>query len=503
MDLEKEIRKSLGYEGNSKTVFAPYDGKEIATVPVADESTIDKKINQLHSSEERSLTERVEAIKDYSAAILEDLDKYAEIAAQESGIPYSFMKFRLGAALGKEPTKYAKSVFSDNWEDVLDGNWLQTPSENGSAMEQHLPYGVWLNMCPNNDSLGVGYQTRMELLLAGNKVIDKPGSRVPVAHILSLGKVKEIMPEYVDVVAAPGKRISYYSMKNESLAGIMLTGESRHGRAVASEAAKNNIQFRGEFEGSNVQLALADFNPEVAGKLSVEGSCAFNGIACANAHVASIERSYKDFRDAAIETGHFYNSHIGDPTNERTLIGPLVDSSLAKKDELIIEAAEKYGFEVLAGGEVNDNMVEFTLIEGLPHKLSKSISGRDLGLTPEQTQGLKYSLNNWSIVGPILFISEDFSGTLEHVVNIGQGREGYGLRNTIMSKDKRRMKTIVERLGSSMNVNNIHDYDPTQPWAGSGKSSTLNGHPLIETAMKIKRIKEVDHPNTTIIDNLS
>lgn len=58
---------------------------------------------------------------------------------------------------------------------------------------------------------------------------------------------------------------------------------------------------------------------------------------------------------------------MGDPRNEKTFIGPMIDEDAAKRVESWIKAARKGGAKLLAGGERKGNMLPATLLENVPH----------------------------------------------------------------------------------------------------------------------------------------
>ncbi|GAA3931176.1 aldehyde dehydrogenase family protein [Luteimonas lutimaris] len=58
---------------------------------------------------------------------------------------------------------------------------------------------------------------------------------------------------------------------------------------------------------------------------------------------------------------------MGDPRNEKTFIGPMIDEDAAKRVEAWIKAARKGGAKLLAGGAREGNMLPATLLENVPH----------------------------------------------------------------------------------------------------------------------------------------
>jgi len=58
---------------------------------------------------------------------------------------------------------------------------------------------------------------------------------------------------------------------------------------------------------------------------------------------------------------------MGDPRNEKTFIGPVIDEAAARRIESWIDAARKGGAKLLAGGARKGNMLPATLLENVPH----------------------------------------------------------------------------------------------------------------------------------------
>ncbi len=57
----------------------------------------------------------------------------------------------------------------------------------------------------------------------------------------------------------------------------------------------------------------------------------------------------------------------GDPKDEKTFIGPMIDEDAAKRVEAWIAAAKQGGAKVLAGGKRDGNMLPAALLEDVPH----------------------------------------------------------------------------------------------------------------------------------------
>ena len=484
-NLQRLINEALGYQsvGEPKSILSPYNGVKIADVPQVDREIIFKKIDALATGPKLSLKERIDAINEYRDLIRKNLQKYAKVASAESGIPVIDMSYRI-ARVDRDPSEYARNMFGEKWRDLLDNKWVEKPSKMGKVYRRIIPHGVYLNMSPNNDSVGVFLQTFLDLFLSGNKTVSKPGSAVPVAHTIVAGEIQKIIPEYLNIISGPGSRVPYIAIENENLDGIVFTGESRHGRLVNSAAAAKGVKFFGEYEGCNAQLVCKDYDIEKAALYCAHGARAFNGIACANAPHVSVEdgSQYKVFRDRIVELGEIFNKTLGkDPTDPNTLLGPLVMDKLADRCEKVINVARENGYEILVGGKRKGKFVEFTVIEGQCYRLAENV----------KEMNLKDMLKRGRIAGPLLFIDNNFSDTIRWLAENGEKREGLALRNNILTNDTERLLRLSEILGSGMNTNNIYYFALEEGWAGRGRSSTLRGEPLIKKVVDYQRVNDV------------
>jgi acyl-CoA reductase-like NAD-dependent aldehyde dehydrogenase len=484
-NIQRLIDEALGYQstGEPKPVYSPYNGVKIADIPQAGRDTIFDKIDALSSTSKISLQKRINVINEYQNLIRKNFQKYAMIASNESGIPIIDMAYRISRT-DRDPSEYARNMFGENWKELLEGNWIEGSSKKGKVYRRILPNSVYLDMSPNNDSVGVFLQTFLELYLSGNKTMSKPGSSLPVAHTILAGEIQKMTPEYLNIITGSGSEIPYIALENENLDGIVFTGESRHGRLVNSAAVAKGVKFFGEFEGSNAQIVCQDYDIDKAALYCAHGARAFNGIACANApHISFEDKSkYKIFKNKIIELGETFNKTLGqDPTSPNTLLGPLVTEKLAERCEKIIDAARENGYEILTGGSRKGNFVDFTVIEGQCYRLAEHIKDEDL----------KDIVKRGRIAGPLLFIDNNFEDTIEWLSVNGRGREGLALRNNILTKDTERLLRLSERLGSAMNTNNIYYFALEEGWAGRCRSSTLRGEPLIKKVIDYQRVNDV------------
>jgi acyl-CoA reductase-like NAD-dependent aldehyde dehydrogenase len=112
----------------------------------------------------------------------------------------------------------------------------------------------------------------------------------------------------------------------------------------------------------------------------------------------------------------------GDPKDEKTFIGPMIDVKEATRLDGWIQAAAASGAKVLCGGKRHGAMLEATLIEGV---------GRDAKLYAEEA------------FGPVAILSkfEDFDAALDEVND-----SKFGLQAGLFTRDLFRMLTAWDRL---------------------------------------------------------
>lgn len=191
-------------------------------------------------------------------------------------------------------------------------------------------------------------------LATGNAVVCKPAPQDPLS-CLELGPVLQEagLPDGLyNVITGSGSGAGEALVAHPDVDMISFTGSTSVGKRIAESAGRSMKRTLMELGGKGAALVLDDADEEIrrAALNSVASTWTFHsGQICTAPTRVLVHRSlYAEFvssleRYAAALT-------IGDPTNERTVVGPLISAAQRDRVEDHLDRAREQGARVAVGG---------------------------------------------------------------------------------------------------------------------------------------------------------
>ncbi len=235
------------------------------------------------------------------------------------------------------------------------------------AYHFHEPLGVVGQIIPWNFPLLMAVWKLAPALAAGNCVVLKPAEQTPMAIMVLMDLVGDILPPGVlNVVNGFGVEAGKPLASNPRIAKIAFTGETTTGRLIMQYAAENIIPCTLELGGKSPNIFfsdVADADDDYFDK-ALEGFTLFalnQGEVCTCPSRALVhEKIYDRFMERAIErTNNVKQGHPLDPT---TMIGAQASNDQMEKILSYIQIGRDEGARVLAGGA--RSILEGELAEG-------------------------------------------------------------------------------------------------------------------------------------------
>lgn len=255
---------------------------------------------------------------------------------------------------------------------------------------------------------------------------------------------------------------------------ISFTGSDRVGRHVAAVAAGLFKRTILELSGNSALVVLEDADLDHAVRAAVYSRFLFQGQVgmAANRILVdrSVEREFTERFTAAVSA-----LTAGDPRDPETRIGPVISAFQAEALTALVDGAIEYGATALVRGRTRGNLVEPTVLTGLPE-------GSPL-LVEE-------------IFGPVaLLLPFDGEDEALHIVNDSP----YGLSGAVHTADAERGVRFARRVtGGMFHVNGptVQD-DPAVAFGGEKSSGMgrLNGEAAVE-AFTTRKWISVQHGRT-------
>jgi acyl-CoA reductase-like NAD-dependent aldehyde dehydrogenase len=232
------------------------------------------------------------------------------------------------------------------------------PMESAQAGEGKLgftirkPIGVVGAISPFNFPCNLVAHKLAPALAAGCPVVLKPASQTPLsALLLAELELEAGLPEgWLNVLVGPASEIGDVLVEDERVKLITFTGSGTVGWKLQERAPRKRVKL--ELGNSTPVVVAADADLDaVAAKLSAN-AFSFAGQSCISVQRIYVERArYDDFVAAFVPKVEALK--IGDPADDDTDLGPVIDEDARTRIRTWIQEAADAGATLLAGGEEN------------------------------------------------------------------------------------------------------------------------------------------------------
>ncbi|MFT3987525.1 aldehyde dehydrogenase [Aestuariivirga sp.] len=235
------------------------------------------------------------------------------------------------------------------------------------AYHFHEPLGVVGQIIPWNFPLLMAVWKLAPALAAGNCVVLKPAEQTPMAIMVLMELIGDLLPPgVINVVNGFGIEAGKPLAQNKRIAKIAFTGETTTGRLIMQYASENIIPLTLELGGKSPNIFFADVmaeNDDFFDK-ALEGFTMFalnQGEVCTCPSRALVQKSiYDKFMEKAL--ARVKKIKQGHPLDPSTMIGAQASNDQLEKILSYFDIGRKEGAKVLAGG--SRNMLEGELKDG-------------------------------------------------------------------------------------------------------------------------------------------
>jgi len=226
------------------------------------------------------------------------------------------------------------------------------------AYHFHEPLGVIGQIIPWNFPLLMAIWKLAPALAAGNCVVLKPAEQTPMAIMVLMELLADILPPgVINVVNGFGIEAGKPLATSKRIAKVAFTGETTTGRLIMQYASENIIPVTLELGGKSPNIFFADVmaeNDDFFDK-ALEGFTMFalnQGEVCTCPSRALVQKSiYDKFMEKALARVAMVKQ--GHPLDPSTMLGAQASNDQLEKILSYIDIGRKEGAKVLAGGERN------------------------------------------------------------------------------------------------------------------------------------------------------
>jgi betaine-aldehyde dehydrogenase len=333
-------------ENGSLNVINPATEESIEEIGASSREDLDRVAEKARQGfkewREVSGLERAELFHEIAANLRGHADELAELMTREGGKPF---------IENRDEVTWTAACFDYYGEIARDNvGYLPAPIEAQQlALVIKEPVGTVACIVPWNYPLLLAAWKVAPALAAGNAVILKPSEETPLATRRMAELIEGLPDGLLQMVYGAGD-VGEALVRHPDVDMVAFTGSQETGRKVGVAAAERLIPANLELGGKDPFIICDDVDIEIAAQGAVWAACLNAGQVC-----TSSERFYvmQNVADDFVEASRSYveSLRVGDPMDERTDIGPMINAKGREKVERHVGEAVQRGAKVIAGGE--------------------------------------------------------------------------------------------------------------------------------------------------------
>jgi aldehyde dehydrogenase (NAD+) len=230
-----------------------------------------------------------------------------------------------------------------------------------SERPRHRMYEQWHPLGPVgvitafNFPVAVWAWNAMIAAVCGDTVIWKPSRKAPLCAVAVQNLCNRAMEAHdargvFCLVIGSDNEIGEALVNDARVPLISATGSTRMGRHVAQAVSKRLGRTLLELGGNNGVIVLPDADLDLALRAVVFGAAGTAGQRCTTTRRLFLHSAITpDFTERLVRA--YRSIRIGDPLEEKTLMGPLIDEEAVEAMQRALERIREQGGEVLYGGK--------------------------------------------------------------------------------------------------------------------------------------------------------
>jgi acyl-CoA reductase-like NAD-dependent aldehyde dehydrogenase len=289
------------------------------------------------------------------------------------------------------------------------------------AFTLRRPIGIVGAISPFNFPLNLVAHKIAPALAAGCAVVLKPASQTPFSALLlaELETEAGLPPGWLNVLVGPASEIGDVLVEDERVRAITFTGSSEVGWKLAERAARKRVNL--ELGNATPVIVEADADLDEAAAKLAANAFSFAGQSCISVQRIYVHRSAYDGLLARF-LPKVESLVVGDPADEATDVGPLIDADARDRVLAWIEEARAGGAEILTGGDLDGELVRPTVIANARPDLNVSCQ---------------------EVFGPVCTVNA--YDTLDEALELANGTR-YGLQAGIFTSNVKTALAAAQRL---------------------------------------------------------
>ena len=335
--------------GDTVEIHSPYDGSVVALVhragPAEIESAIAAAVDAFETTRHLPSWQRAQVLQSISAGITARREELARTIALEAGKPIRTARVEVerAAFTFSIAAEEAKRIYGE----IVPLDWIPG-NDRRVAHVRRVPLGPIAGITPFNFPLNLVAHKVAPALAAGNPIVLRPASQTPVSSL----KLAELVhaagwPRGGFAVVPCSTDTARPLVEDDRIKLLTFTGSPPVGWSLKARAGRKRVTL--ELGGNAAVIVNEDADVEYALERIVFGGFGYAGQTCISVQRVYVHSAlYDDFARELARRAEALQA--GDPLDESTDVGPLIDAGAAERVEEWLGEAVAGGATVLTGG---------------------------------------------------------------------------------------------------------------------------------------------------------
>jgi acyl-CoA reductase-like NAD-dependent aldehyde dehydrogenase len=279
------------------------------------------------------ISQRVAGVRRFTAALAERSHQLATLMAEELGKPVRFGRLEV------QRTVQMLEAIATRVEAAAS----RGASRGDGFLVRRRPHGALAVITPWNNPLYIPLGKVVPAILCGNSVVWKPApqARATSRHVFDMFSETQWPPGLISMLEG-GTHDAQALMCDAAIAAVTITGSSAAGYSAQEICARRRIPLQAELGGNNAAIVWRDADLLLAARLIAGGAFEMAGQRCTANRRVIVHAAVRDVflwhleRETALLAW-------GDPHDEQTRIGPMVNATERDRIAATVERAVAIG----------------------------------------------------------------------------------------------------------------------------------------------------------------
>jgi acyl-CoA reductase-like NAD-dependent aldehyde dehydrogenase len=344
-------------KGHPIDIRSPYDGSLAGRVRAGDASDAEEAVRAAQRAFETMRTmpsyERQRILRAISSGIEASREELAALMAMEAAKPIRTARAEVDRAV------FTFAVAAEE-ATRIGGEWLpldlQASAGGRAGITRRFPLGPVLGVTPFNFPLNLVAHKVAPAIAAGCTMVLKPAPQTPLSALR--------LAEIVEKAGLPAGALNVLPLTNadaerlvtdDRLKLLSFTGSAAVGWSLKAKSGKKKVVL--ELGGNAGVIVHSDADVDEAAAKCVQGGFSYAGQSCISVQRIFVQRSVEPKFIEKLVAG-VEELKLGDPLDEATDVGPMIDEKAARRAEEWIEEAVAGGAKLLCGGKRKGALLE-------------------------------------------------------------------------------------------------------------------------------------------------